>query len=543
MICAFGAAGRLAEGSGFASVAARWSIFGVAAAAVVLSGCSARTGVIREYLNPLGVSIADPQILHDGDTYYLYGTTAADVGFEVFTSHDLVHWRRAGFCYRKTADTWAQQHFWAPEVIRKGDTYYLFYTGYNPAANVRNTCIATASSPLGPFHDVTTPLLPPDRGFIDAHPFRDPDTGKYYVYVMEENVRPPQLWAARLSDDLLSLGSNLRKCISATQPWEHDWVEGPFVIKHAGTYYMTYSGFGYASPDYAVGIATAPSPLGPWTKYDDNPILHKTADVSGPGHNSLVDSPDGTELFIAYHRHLSGKGGWQRELAIDRMRFVAADDGSPRLVVDGPTHTPQPLPSGAAPYLMGRSDEFNAQDLDWSRWMSFGEHRDHWRIEGGRLCIDTQDGDLFQDRVDAKNIFLQYAPEGDFSVETQVDFAPQADFEQAFLLVWQDQGNYLKLATVHSGGGRLEAAWEVDGNYTSTLIDNDLGGILRFRIVKSGSHYDFFVAEADDGPWRQLGLGVDLELQMIRAGLGAVSPVSGAFLTARFDYLRLEPGR
>ena len=36
-----------------------------------------------------------------------------------------------------------------------------------------------------------------------------------------------------------------------------------------------------------------------------------------------------------------------RQLAIDRFRFVPSEEGPDRIVVTGPTHTPQPLPSGA----------------------------------------------------------------------------------------------------------------------------------------------------------------------------------------------------
>jgi GH43 family beta-xylosidase len=55
----------------------------------------------------------------------------------------------------------------------------------------------------------------------------------------------------------------------------------------------------------SVGYATSKSPLGPFKKSDDNPILAKNVDkggiVTGTGHNSITYSPDGKEMFCVYH--------------------------------------------------------------------------------------------------------------------------------------------------------------------------------------------------------------------------------------------------
>ncbi len=74
-------------------------------------------GTVNQYKNPLDVSIADPQVLKDNGVYYLYGTTDLD-GFSVFTSTDLTHWSRRGYCFKKTAASWGQANFWAPEAIK-----------------------------------------------------------------------------------------------------------------------------------------------------------------------------------------------------------------------------------------------------------------------------------------------------------------------------------------------------------------------------------------------------------------------------------------
>ncbi len=314
-------------------------------------GGTAATPPEGSYRNPLGVDLADPHVLlHDG-VYYAYGTSAAD-GFKVWSSSNLVDWEGHGYALQRTADTWGNDLFWAPCVIAHRGAFYLFYSSRGPVEGDRQShriSVARAESPLGPFVDVAAPLFDHGMAVIDAHALIDEDGAAYLYFVRDiSESGKSRVWAARLADDLLSLTGEPVLCIEPSQPWEGEqWNEAPFVIRHGDTYVMTYSANGFYDPRYAVGYATAPSPLGPWTKAEDNPILQRTDGVSGPGHNSMVLSPDGSEWFAVYHVHKSLKGGHRRELAIDRMTIEEQPDGSLRLRIDGPTSDPQPLPSGA----------------------------------------------------------------------------------------------------------------------------------------------------------------------------------------------------
>src|SRR5688572_26568199 len=83
---------------------------------------------VATYANPLDVVLADPFVLRHGDTYYLYGTGEARVGFNVWTSNNLVDWRRHGYAFRKQRDDFGQRHFWAPEAFEHKGKFYLHYT-------------------------------------------------------------------------------------------------------------------------------------------------------------------------------------------------------------------------------------------------------------------------------------------------------------------------------------------------------------------------------------------------------------------------------
>jgi beta-xylosidase len=102
-------------------------------------------------------------------------------------------------------------------------------------------------------------------------------------------------------------------------------------LKRDGTYYLTYSGTGADSPNYAIGYATSKSPVGPFVKHRGNPIAHRSESVDpaiyGPGHHCVVTGPDG-RMWMVYHQKYSERKGYRRFTALDRMWFD--DDGTLR---------------------------------------------------------------------------------------------------------------------------------------------------------------------------------------------------------------------
>ncbi|MGE4489238.1 MAG: family 43 glycosylhydrolase, partial [Kiritimatiellales bacterium] len=183
---------------------------------------------------------------------------------------------------------------------------------------------------------------------IDAHVLED-DDGQCYLYYVHFGAGN-EIWGAKLNDDMLTVDeSTLTRLIVPDQPWEQHQAsvtEGPEVIRHKGLYYLTYSGSHYQNINYAVGYVVSDSPLGPFEKYEYNPILKSTAYAHGAGHHCLTTSPDGSELFIVYHRHKTLTTVNPRKLSIDRIRFVEQASGPDVLEVWGPTSSPQPVPSG-----------------------------------------------------------------------------------------------------------------------------------------------------------------------------------------------------
>jgi beta-xylosidase len=308
------------------------------------------------YRNPLGVVAADPFVYREGDTYYLYATAAAD-GLLVWTSKDLVHWRERGHAFRRDATTWSQDRFWAPELFKHSGKYYLYFTaahGTDRKKDTPRTVLSEGTSPLGPFREVTgkAPWFETDKATIDAHVFRD-DDGRLYLYVVHQDQPPDKHYEihVRAVDAGLVVSPQSVEVLRPTQPWErvahpapNDALvaEAPFVVRRGRNYFLTWSANPQGTPEYAGGVAIAASPTGPFKKSDRNPILRRTGRVSAPGHQCLIDSPDGGKWFMLYHVRDPDNLAADRRLAIDRVRFTDGDAAS--LEVEGPTDAPQPLP-------------------------------------------------------------------------------------------------------------------------------------------------------------------------------------------------------
>ncbi len=319
---------------------------------------------MKTYKNPLNITgIGDPFVLKPNSPrfrgkYYLYATSSP-IGFKVWSSNDLINWKEEGLCYDGRKSLWAKDCFWAPECVEYNDKYYLFFSAnwkYNPQNEEENFRIGVAVSdnPLGPFEDLKDePLFDPGYPVIDANVFIDDDDSKYITYSRccykhkVGDFEESHIYGARLSDDMTEIEGEHKLLLRPCQEWENwsahtgrRWNEGSFLFKRNGLYYITYSANYYMEKYYAVGYATAKNPLGPYIKYEGNPILmHDYPRVSGPGHSCCIFSQDGSEMLIVYHCHTDPlKGGSDRQVCIDRMHF--REDGSICTII--PTTDEQP---------------------------------------------------------------------------------------------------------------------------------------------------------------------------------------------------------
>jgi arabinan endo-1,5-alpha-L-arabinosidase len=294
--------------------------------------------LVLEYHNPVWDGyLADPQVLKTRGEYYAYGTGKELDGkhFPVLRSKDFVNWQFVGNALVSVTDP-KLKLYWAPEVAEHEGKYYLYYAGDGKMR------VAVSDNPAGPFKDTGTILFPDEPFSIDGHPYRDPQTGKWYLFFAKDFLDGrvgTALAVARLGDDMVSTTGPIKTVLRAIGDWQiylrnramygrvfDAWhtVEGPAVLFRDNRYYCFYSGGNWQTPGYGVGFAVSDSVMGPYKDIADveGPTVLKSIPdkLIGPGHNSLILGPDGITWFIVYHSW--NAEGTKRQMCIDPIQWT-----------------------------------------------------------------------------------------------------------------------------------------------------------------------------------------------------------------------------
>jgi beta-xylosidase len=223
--------------------------------------------------SPRGVSLGGVTVVREGDAYYMFNTGGA-----AWVSTDLVHWE-----YRPVTGARVPV---APHVVKFNG---MFYMSGNGAPLYR------APGILGP-HELVGPWLGEKgeawRGVSNGRAW----TGAFDVFIWVDDDNAPYLYCPGRSTDgifVVPLDPDSLNRFAArpthlfafdpSHQWERwgeaneysdvAWIEGPWVIKREGTYYLQYSASGTQWTSYATGYYTGKSPLGPFTYAPDRTTL------------------------------------------------------------------------------------------------------------------------------------------------------------------------------------------------------------------------------------------------------------------------------
>jgi len=372
------------------------------------------TPLLTKNINPrILVGYGDPAVFKDGKDYWLVCTSNdAPDAFPVLHSTDLQHWQLRSFIFpQEKGCSWAASgrdnaDFWAPEMAKVGDEYWLVFTA-RQVSNALAIGLARAPTPLGPWIDNGTPLITGkpvnttglgydaaqpqmSGGVIDSHLLIDEDGSNYLFWkddtnsiwprplamllrshpgLIDElfegqpdrrtaafaaaivpwaNVQRPMVrfflmqplieaalanWTQvrtalvkfglaeaileamttpirgqRIAEDGRALLGESKIVLCNDLDWEGHLIEGPFVTRQEGRYWLFYAGNDFSTPSYGIGVAVADHPLGPYTKQGE-PLLRSTREWTAPGHPSVAPGLDGKpQLF--FHAFHPGTGGY-----------------------------------------------------------------------------------------------------------------------------------------------------------------------------------------------------------------------------------------
>jgi len=274
----------------------------------------------RTYANPIDIdyrynfeqknqgisyrSGADPVIVVQGGDYYLFET----IGDGFWRSHDLGTWEHI------TPSRWPLTDVVAPAVLSVRDTIYLMPSTTSPLPILMLTEPATGRVefynrlmpwlPMARYRETET-LAKPDSvqpGPWDPQFFRDPDTERWFLYWNSSNAYPLNVIELDKTKQLAYREGATPKWLFGLEPAKHGWerfgrdhrdssvtpfIEGAWMTKYAGRYYLQYGAPGTEYNVYATGVYTAADPLGPFAYAPYNPVAYKPAGfVQGAGHGN-----------------------------------------------------------------------------------------------------------------------------------------------------------------------------------------------------------------------------------------------------------------
>jgi xylan 1,4-beta-xylosidase len=277
--------------------------------------------------------LADPTALWFENKWYLY--PSCDMAW--VSEDEGVTWQHRPLNVRDVG--------YAPTVVHHRGRFLLMAS---------DSAIYSGPSPLGPFELVGKLILPEKAGLpgqTDPMLFSDENGRLFYYWGCTPHSG---IWGVELD------GANPLEAISEpkevipfqpdTYPWERlggnnqnpgtGWMEGSWMIKHGGKYYLTYSAGGTQYPTYSMGCYVSSSPLGPFVPQKRNPIFRTTEGlVTGTGHGSIVAGPRG-RLWVFYTIFSCAVHGFERRVGHD----LAEIDEAGELYVPRATSTPQLLP-------------------------------------------------------------------------------------------------------------------------------------------------------------------------------------------------------
>jgi len=137
----------------------------------------------------------------------------------------------------------------------------------------------------------------------------------------------------RIAEDGRSLIGESRIVLTNDLDWEGHLIEGPFVTRQEGRYWLFYAGNDFSTPSYGIGVAVADHPLGPYSK-QAKPLLRSTPEWLAPGHASVATGTGGKPqlFFHAFHPGTGGYNAFRALLTVglrftpERVEIVPLDD-------------------------------------------------------------------------------------------------------------------------------------------------------------------------------------------------------------------------
>ncbi len=299
--------------------------------------------------NAKEVSVHDPVMAKEGDTYYVFSTGP---GITFYSSKDMKNWTPEGRVF-KGQPVWAKKaaptfddHIWAPDIQFHNGQYYLYYSvsGFGKNTSGIGVTVNKTLNPRSPDYKWV------DKGMVlQSVPVRD-DWNAIDPNVIEDGkgnawmsfgsfwsglklVKLNQDWTGLAEpQEWRAIASRTSGEAAATEKAGPGEIEAPFIFKK-GDYYYLFVSFGLcckkADSTYHVMVGRSKELTGPYldkngvdmVKGGGSLVIAGDKDWQGLGHNSAY-TMDGKD-YLVLHAYETADNYLQK-LKIMEMKFDAA---------------------------------------------------------------------------------------------------------------------------------------------------------------------------------------------------------------------------
>jgi xylan 1,4-beta-xylosidase len=254
---------------------------------------------------------ADPTMVNFKNEYYLFASKSG--GY--WHSDDLINWNLI-----TTEDLPLEDY--APTAVVMNDTLYFMASSDHPV-------IYKSADPKSGRWQIVNPAFP--IGMIDPCLFVDDDDRLYFYYGCS-NINP--IYGVELNPVTFNPIGKSKVLFNSHKDkygWERSgdyndksnnpWIEGSWMTKHNGKYYLQYAIPGTEFKSYCDGQYVSDTPLGDYSLASNNPCSSKPEGfIGGAGHSSTFQDKYGNYWHISTMT-ISQKHMFERRLGLFPMFF------------------------------------------------------------------------------------------------------------------------------------------------------------------------------------------------------------------------------
>lgn len=286
---------------------------------LLLNNMTAQNPIIKHIFtaDPAPIVYRDTVFLYTGhDTASVTATNYKMPDWHVFSSADMVNWKDHGAILSPGTFSWASGDAYAAQCIERNGRFYWFVSTFHKKDSISNggaaIGVAVSDRPTGPFVDAIGKALIINEmttdmkyGWDDIDPtiFID-DDGQAYLYWGNGSCK----WV-KLKTNMIEMDGP----ITTFKPLHY--IEGPWVYKRNGLYYLVYAGAG-TKPEM-IEYCTTTNIAGPWNYQG---IIQENVSNSFTTHPGIIDYK-GKSYFFYHNGNLPTGGSYRRSICIDYMYY------------------------------------------------------------------------------------------------------------------------------------------------------------------------------------------------------------------------------